>query len=134
MQRFTISLDDDIAEAFDELIQREGYQNRSEAFRDLLRRELLAKNPQSDSQECVAVVSYLFDHQKRHLTQKLLKHQHDHDSTVVSTLHVHATPTLCVESVVLRGHVHDVQEEAKGIIATTGVHHGSINLIPVDEL
>ena len=34
----TISLDDDLAAAFDELAQQRGYANRSEAIRDLLRR------------------------------------------------------------------------------------------------
>ncbi|GAB7195856.1 hypothetical protein OS31_27710 [Dickeya oryzae] len=40
MQRLTISLDDPLAEALDALMLRKGYANRSEAFRDMLRREL----------------------------------------------------------------------------------------------
>ena len=40
MDRFTISLNEDLAEQFDELIRQKGYQNRSEAVRDMLRTEL----------------------------------------------------------------------------------------------
>ena len=40
MQRFTISLDDKLAEEFDAWIAGHGYANRSEAVRDLLRAEL----------------------------------------------------------------------------------------------
>jgi Arc/MetJ-type ribon-helix-helix transcriptional regulator len=37
MERFTISLSEDLAKEFDELIHKKGYQNRSEAVRDMLR-------------------------------------------------------------------------------------------------
>ena len=40
MQRFTISIDDHLAEDFDRLIAERGYDNRSEAVRDLLRSHL----------------------------------------------------------------------------------------------
>ena len=36
-QRITISLDEDQAAKFDQLIAERGYENRSEAFRDLIR-------------------------------------------------------------------------------------------------
>ena len=37
MQRLTITLDDDIAQALDAFMVAQGYSNRSEAIRDLLR-------------------------------------------------------------------------------------------------
>ena len=40
MQRVTISLDDELAAAFDKLIARQGYENRSEAMRDLIRQRM----------------------------------------------------------------------------------------------
>ena len=36
MQRFTISLDDALAQQFDAFIAERGYDNRSEAVRDLI--------------------------------------------------------------------------------------------------
>ena len=40
MQRVTITLDDDLLETLDSLSQRRGYNNRSEAIRDILRSAL----------------------------------------------------------------------------------------------
>lgn len=40
MHRFTISLDDTLAQQFDALIAQKGYENRSEAVRDLIRSQL----------------------------------------------------------------------------------------------
>ena len=37
MQRVTISIDEALGEAFDQLIAEQGYQSRSEAMRDLVR-------------------------------------------------------------------------------------------------
>ena len=55
MQRISITVDESLAQAFDELIAKRGYQNRSEAFRDLLKKELAQEALVNPSQECVAV-------------------------------------------------------------------------------
>ena len=46
MQRFTISLDDGLAAHFDKLIGERGYENRSEAVRDLIRRDMERRDGQ----------------------------------------------------------------------------------------
>ena len=40
MERFTISMDDQLFKQFDEVAQARGYYNRSEAIRDLIREYL----------------------------------------------------------------------------------------------
>ena len=40
MKRLTMSLDDELADAFEELVRSRGYKSRSEAFRDVLRNDL----------------------------------------------------------------------------------------------
>ena len=64
MQRISITVDESLAQAFDELIAKRGYPNRSEAFRDLLKERACAGSLVNPSQECVAVVSYAYDHRK----------------------------------------------------------------------
>ena len=132
MQRLTISLDDDIATAFDELIEKQGYRNRSEAFRDLLRERLAQETIGGGEGECVAVVSYAYDHHKRQLSSKMVERQHDHTSTVISTMHVHITHDKCVEAVVMKGPVARVLDLARETVAQTGIEHGQINVIPSD--
>ncbi len=45
MQRVTITLDDDLLETLDSLSQRRGYNNRSEAIRDIFARRSGARRP-----------------------------------------------------------------------------------------
>lgn len=134
MQRLTISLDDDLADAFDELIRRRGYANRSEAMRDLLRRELGENELASgETTECVAILSYVFDHHERQLSTRLTGIQHDHHDLAIATLHAHISHADCVETVILRGAPEEVSQFAQSVIAETGVRHGHVELIPLES-
>lgn len=131
MQRLTISLDDDLAAAFDALMRQRGYANRSEAVRDLLRRELGERDLSSGAAtDCVAVLSYVFDHHERQLSSRLTEMQHDHHDLAVATMHAHISHQDCVETVILRGATQAVKAFAEGVIAETGVRHGQVQLIP----
>lgn len=133
MQRLTISLDDELAEAFEALMRRRGYANRSEAFRDLLRRELGETELARDSGHCVAVLSYVFDHHERQLAGRLTELQHDHHELTVATLHAHVGHEDCVEASLLRGPARRIEAFARSVVAETGVRHGNVHLIPLPE-
>ncbi|MBV8679517.1 MAG: nickel-responsive transcriptional regulator NikR [Aquitalea sp.] len=131
MQRVTISLSDELAQAFDELMARRGYSSRSEAVRDLLRRELGEDNLAGESGgPCVAVLSYVFDHHERQLSSRLTGLQHDHHDLAVATMHAHISHDDCIETVILRGDSVEVERFARSVIAETGVRHGHVQLIP----
>lgn len=133
MQRFTISLDDDLAAQFDALIERRGYDNRSEAFRDLLRGELAQENITEGRGSCVGVVSYAYNHEARTLSNRMVEHQHSHLGLVIATLHVHVSAEECVEAVVMRGPVTEIKKLAAETIAETGIEHGSAHFIPLSR-
>lgn len=138
-QRFTISLDDQLAEQFDQLIARRGYENRSEAVRDLIRQNLNNESGESgesgeSTQEawCIANVSFVFDHHNAPVTARVMDVQHEHHNWVVSSIHTHIDHDNCLETVVLRGPLHDINQFAKKLIALRGVRHGNIHIIPLD--
>jgi CopG family nickel-responsive transcriptional regulator len=133
MERFTISLDENLATAFDELIKERGYANRSEAVRDILRTHLQQSAEKRDVRgSCVANLSYVYNHHERDLAERLTSIQHAHHDLTVSTLHAHLDHDQCIETVVLKGPVKRVREFAEAIIAERGVRHGSLNLVVVE--
>ena len=74
MQRVTVSLDEDVAAAFDALAREQGYASRSEAVRDLVRRAVdHRKLQQSGDSLCVANLSYVYDHHVRSLASRLAR-------------------------------------------------------------
>lgn len=133
MERFTISLEDELAHAFDALIAERGYSSRSEAVRDMLRRELeSARQHSNDNGHCIASLSYVFNHHERDLAERLTGIQHDHHDLTVSTLHAHLDHDNCIESAILRGPTAAVRRFADSIMAQSGVRHGQLNLVSVD--
>lgn len=132
MKRLTMSLDDDLAEAFEALVRERGYANRSEAFRDLLRHDLgeVRRAEQPDGL-CVATLSYLYNHHQRQLAMRLTDMQHEHHELTVATTHAHLDHDHCIETMILRGRTDAVQAFAKGLITQPGVSHGQLHLVPV---
>lgn len=136
MERITISLDEALAREFDALIERRGYQNRSEAVRDLLREALEAER-QADARaagnpQCVANLSYVYNHHARDLAERLTSLQHDHHDLTVATLHAHLDHDHCLESVILRGPTAQVRAFADALTAERGVSHGQLNVVSVE--
>ena len=132
MKRITMSLDDNLAEAFDALVRERGYVNRSEAFRDLLRRDLgeVVREAHPEG-PCVATLSYLYNHHQRQLANRLTDMQHEHHELTISTTHAHLDHDHCIETVILGGPTDKVQAFAQAVIAEAGVSHGHLHLVPV---
>jgi len=131
MQRITITLDEDLIADLDRLIERRGYQNRSEAIRDLARAGLAeAEHEKADGGQCVAALVYVYDHAARDLTRRLTENYHHHHDLALATLHVHLDEKHCMEVTVLKGGVADVQHFADHVIAERGVRYGRVVTIP----
>ena len=133
MDRFTISLDEKLATAFDELIKERGYATRSEAVRDILRTHLQHSREHRDAKgPSVATLSYVYNHHERELSERLASIQHAHHDMTISTMHAHLDHDQCIETVMLKGPASQVREFAEQIIAERGVRHGKLNLISVE--
>jgi CopG family nickel-responsive transcriptional regulator len=133
MERITMSIDGKLAQEFDALITKRGYASRSEAMRDLLRREVEANRVVYEVRShCVANLSYIYNHHERELAERLTGAQHEQHDLVVSTMHVHLDHDHCLESVILKGPTAAVRGFANRIQAERGVRHGSVNVVTVE--
>jgi CopG family nickel-responsive transcriptional regulator len=132
MHRITISLDENLVAQFERYLDGRGYQNRSEAIRDLIREKLEAERlEQGEEDHCVGTLTYIYNHTERELSRRLTQAQHRHHDIAVSTVHVHLDHDHCMETVMMRGPTAEVREFANATIAQPGVRHGKLHLIPV---
>jgi len=132
VERITISVSDEFAAELAAFMDRGHYANRSEAVRDLARLGLTqAGNDQRAAGDCVATLSYVFDHHVRELPKRLTDAQHAHHDLHVATMHVHLDHDSCLEVAVLRGEADAVREFAGAVIAERGVTYGQVNFVPV---
>jgi CopG family transcriptional regulator, nickel-responsive regulator len=132
VERITISVSDQFAAELAAFMESEHYDNRSEAVRDLARLGLKrARADHGIAGDCVATLSYVFDHHTRELPKRLTDAQHAQHDLHVATMHVHLDHDSCLEVAVLRGEAASVREFARTVIAERGVTHGEVSFVPV---
>jgi len=131
LERIGISLDKDLLSEFDALIARQGYQSRSEAVRDLVRQQLSQERLGDPKSEAVAAVFLVYDHHAANLSERLIAIQHSHLLHAISSLHVHLDEHDCLEIVVLRGQVGEINKVGENILSMKGVKLGRVNLVAV---
>lgn len=133
MQRITISIDDDLLQELDGFVTGRGYASRSEALRDVVRDFLAARAISENDENCVATISYVYDHERRDLARRLTQLHHDHHHLSLATLHVHLDHHDCLEVGILRGRASAVRSLADAVTSQTGVRHGRVDMIPESQ-
>jgi CopG family nickel-responsive transcriptional regulator len=134
MQRITITLDDDLVAELDGMIASRGYASRSEAIRDLARAGLQhALVEGNEAESCVAVLTYVYEHETRALAQRLLGALHSHHDLAVSSTHVALDHDSGLEIVVLKGPMSGVRDYANRVLAEKGVRHGRMFAVPTTD-
>jgi CopG family nickel-responsive transcriptional regulator len=125
--RFGVSLEKTLIEKFDRYIREKNYPNRSEAFRDLIRQELIKKE-WLEGEEVAGSITLIYDHHRRDLLNKITDIQHDFQGVIISTQHVHLDHDNCLEIVAVRGQPASVQRLADTLRAIKGVKHGALSM------
>lgn len=125
--RFGVSLEKSLLDKFDRLVREKNYPNRSEAFRDLIRQELIKKEWQNDK-EIAGAITIIYDHHKRELLNKIMDTQHDLQKIIISTQHIHLDHNNCLEIVAVKGNPQEVQRLADTLKSIKGVKHGTLNM------
>jgi len=96
--RFSVSIEEDLIEAFDSLRRRRGWTNRSEAIRDAIRRQLIEHEWEAGEEV----------------------------DAVISTTHVHIDEENCLEFLAVRGEARTIERLAHRLIGLKGVKHGEL--------
>jgi len=126
IMRFGVSIDERLLKKFDKLIKKRKYSNRSEAIRDLIRKNLVEEQWQS-GEEVIGSISLVYDHHKRELVEKLTELQHKFHNLVISTQHVHMDHDNCFEIVIVKGKAEQVRTLAQKMQASKGVKYLSLS-------
>lgn len=126
LSRIGIALDAELLRRFDDLIARQSYTNRSEAFRDLIRDRLVAERTSEPGATVVGTVTLIYDHHAHGVTDKLTDIQHEHHELIVSTSHAHLDEDSCLEVLIVHGKSSRVERLADRMIGLKGVQHGRL--------
>jgi CopG family transcriptional regulator, nickel-responsive regulator len=126
LERFGVSMEDDLLERFDKLVTTRGYASRSEAIRDLIRQELVKEEWADPNAEVMGTVTVVYEHHEHELSSVLAELQHQYHECIICSTHIHIDAHNCLEVIIVRGSSARVKYIANALISTRGVKHGQL--------
>jgi CopG family transcriptional regulator, nickel-responsive regulator len=130
--RFGVSLDKELLQKFDEHIKQHSYSNRSNAIADIIRDQLIEQEWISN-EVVTGVITMVFDHHQRGLSNTLTNIQHNHSELIITSQHIHLDHDNCFEIIVVKGHSNELKELCDKLKAAKGVKHARVNLATTGE-
>jgi CopG family transcriptional regulator, nickel-responsive regulator len=124
LKRFGVSIEKNLLNKFDSYIEKRGYANRSEALRDMIRKELVESQwSEKSGGEVAGAIIIIYDHHRRELVDNIINIQHDYHKVIISSQHVHLDHSTCLEVIVVRGKITDLFELETKLKVIKGVKH-----------
>lgn len=124
--RFSISINVELLQKFDEAIRERMYTNRSKAIRDLIRDFIVEREWEKSEKEVMGSLTLVYDHETRGIVDRLTDIQHERYSNVISTMHLHLDKHNCMEVLAIKGLPGEVREISDRLISCRGVKHGKL--------
>ena len=127
VKRFGVSIENDLIEKFDSYIKSKNYTNRSEAIRDLIRKEFVEDEWSQSSKIAAGAIVFVYDHHQRELADNLINIQHDYHKIIISTQHIHLDHRICLEIIVVKGKISEIYTLESKLKSVKGVKHISLS-------
>ena len=124
--RFSVSVETELLEKFDGIIEKMDYKSRSEAIRDLIRERLVSEEWKEEEKETVGILGLVYEHEIRELTETLNRIQHQNIDTIISSAHIHLNHHNCLEVIILKGKSVLIKKIADELLSTRNVKHGKL--------
>lgn len=124
--RFSISINAELLQKFDEAMRERMYTNRSKAIRDLIRDFIVEREWERSEKEVMGSLTLVYDHETRGILDRLTDIQHKRHSNVISNMHVHLDEHNCMEVLAIKGFPDEVREISDRLISCRGVKHGKL--------
>lgn len=134
LKRFGISMEGSLLRKFDNLVQQKGYENRSEAVRDLVREAIIQQTWEDGEQIIAGSILLFYDHHQRNLLEEMTRIQHSVHDVILATTHFHLNHDSCLELIVVKGKAKEIQELSYKLTSLKGVTYGNFSVAPVEQI
>jgi len=131
IKRFGVSIEKDLLEVFDKIIEEKGYNSRSEAIRDIIRDYIVREKWNIKKEKVIGSISLVYEHDVYGLADKLTDIQHHYHDVIISTLHVHFDEKNCLEVILVRGKVEKIKKLYDELSSLKWVRHTNISITDI---
>jgi Predicted transcriptional regulators containing the CopG/Arc/MetJ DNA-binding domain and a metal-binding domain len=126
IKRFGVSIESNLLEKFDNYIKSKNYPNRSEALRDLIRKEFVEEEWFQKNSKAAGAITLVYNHHKRELAEHLIEIQHDYHKIIISTQHIHLDH-ICLELIAVKGKISEIYQLELQLKSLKGIKHVSLS-------
>ena len=134
LKRFGISMDGSLLRKFDDLVKMKGYENRSEAVRDLVREAIVQQSYEDNEQIIAGSILLFYSHHQRNLLEEMTKIQHSVHDLILATTHFHLGHDSCLEIIVVKGKAKEIRELSHKLTSLKGVAYGNFTAAPIEKI
>lgn len=125
--RFGVSLEKELLESLDKIINENQFSNRSQAIRFLIKSNIVKSKWESNS-IVAGSITLVFQHHKSDLLQSITDIQHQYHEEILSSQHFHLDHDNCLEVIAVRGKAKRLNELADKLKGVKGINHGGITM------
>jgi CopG family nickel-responsive transcriptional regulator len=131
LKRFGVSLESDLLDELDKMVDRNKFSNRSQAIRFLVKKNIVEEKWNKDLEVTGAIV-ITYDQNIRELNVKVNKLQHEYHCLILAGQHIHIDDHSCIEVIAVKGNARKILNLANKFKAIKGIKHGELVMSGVD--
>jgi len=124
--RIGISIEPDLLERFDAFIEKQQYTNRSEAVRDIIRKNLVSEEWEKGIGTVVGSVTVMYEHGSGNAADRLAELEHANHKLIHSSSVVRLDERNCLEVIIVQGSPFEIKEFSDKVQAIKGVKHAEL--------
>jgi len=125
VKRFGVSLESELLNGLDEMVDKHLYANRSQAIRHLIAKHLVEEKKDSEAVVAGAIV-IVYDHNLKELHEKVNALQHEYHCLILAGQHIHLDDHNCLELIAVKGKAYKLQKLADKLKAIKGIKNGDL--------
>lgn len=125
VKRFGVSLEENLLNSLDNLVDEQNFPNRSQAIRFLIKKNIVEAKWQ-DNKEVAGAIVLVYDHHKQDLQKNSTDIQHDFHDLILAVQHVHLDHDNCLETIAVKGKAQRLISLSNKLISLKGIKHGKL--------
>ncbi len=130
--RIGVSLEPELLDGFDMLIDEMGYGSRSEAIRDLIREAIYKQAWKFEDEDVIGTITMVYNHHIGSVKERLMDIQHENHESISASVHVHLTQESCLEVLLVSGKAGTLRALSDELSSLKGVMSGRLTMTSTD--
>lgn len=126
--RFSVSIPADVVSGLDRLAGEKGFANRSQCLTGMIREAVVDHDSLDDDAVMMGLITFIYDHRKRNLQNKLADIQHRYLLEIITIQLVHLEKNQSLQILLVQGPARTLREISNTFTSQKGVHYGKLML------